>query len=67
MNTKAYFTEIDSVVINGILSVKNGNWKLPVNGDTLYPVSLCNTSSWTFRGNIGMLFDTIFRHPSDKN
>ena len=66
VNTKAYFTEIESVMKNSILSERNCNWKLPVNVDTLSPVSLCNTSARPFGIKIGMLFDIIFRHHPDK-
>ena len=67
VNTKSYFTEIDSMVNNGILSEENGNWKLPINGDTLSPVNFCNTSARTFGTKVGMLFDIIFHHHSDNN
>ena len=61
-----YSTEIEGVFNNDILSVET-HWKLPVNGDTLSPVSLCNTGSWIFGGKIGMLFWIIFCRHSDNN
>ena len=67
VNTKVYFTEIKSVVNNGIVPIENINWKLPVNMDTLSPVSLCNTSDRKLSKYIGILFDIIFRHHSDNN
>ena len=45
VNTKAYFTDIENVVDNSIMPVDNVNWNLPVNGYTLSPVSLENTST----------------------
>ena len=62
VGAKEYFKEVEVSVNNGILHVENGNWKLPVNGDTLSTVSLSNTSVRTFAQNIGKLFDIIFRH-----
>ena len=67
VNINSYFTEIEIVVNNGIISEGNGNYKLPVNGDTLYPISLCSMSVRTFGAKIGMLFDIIFRHYLDSN
>ena len=67
VNTKACFTEIESVVNNSILSIENGNWKLPVNRDIQSPVSLCSTSAHKFGGKIVMLFNIIFLHHSDNN
>ena len=67
VNTNSYFIEIESVVDNVIMSVYNGNWKLPVNGYTLSLVSLFNKSARKFGAKIGMLFDSILCHPSDKN
>ena len=67
VGAKEYFKEVEEAVNNGVLHVENGNWKLPVNGDTLSTVSLSNTSARMFALNIGKLFDLIFRHhePSD--
>ena len=60
VNTSAYFTEVEIIVNNGILSLGNSNWKLPVNGDTLSMVGLSNPSARTFVTEIGLLFDVIF-------
>jgi hypothetical protein len=65
VGAKEYFDEVEKMVNNGILHAENGNWKLPVNGDTLSTVSLSNSSARTFAKNIGMLFDIIFRHHED--
>ena len=67
VGAKEYFKEVEELVNNGVLHVENGNWKLPVNGDTLSTVSLSNSSARVFALNIGKLFDLIFRHhePSD--
>ena len=48
MITKAYFTEIEIVVNNSILSEENSNWKLPVNEGSISPVIFCNISAQIF-------------------
>ena len=66
VNTNVFLTDIENVVNNYIISVDNCNWKLLMNGGTLFPVGSFNISARLVGGKIGMLFDIIFCHPSDK-
>ena len=54
---------METSVNNGILHVKNGNWKLSMNVEMLSTVSILNASVGMLAQNIGKFFNLFFSSP----
>ena len=65
VNTVCYFSQLNNLLNNGILSEKNGNFKFPTVKDELKQLSLSNTTARKLISNIDKLFDTVFLYHND--
>ena len=63
--SKEYFEEVANVFNNGMLSEKNGNWKVPQDRGELKVLSFSNVTARRLVSNIHQVFDVVFRHHND--
>ena len=63
--SKEYFEEVAHVFNNGMLSEKNGNWKVPQDRGELKVLSFSNVTARRLVSNIHQVFDVVFRHHND--
>ena len=63
--SKEYFEEVAHIFNNGMLSEKNGNWKVPQDSGELKVLSFSNVTARRLVSNIHQVFEVVFRHHND--